>query len=259
MAAEWTRFRWLGVAAVAVTSLSGSGCGSQPLAPEDELSMSMTSAQFIYRWSAGDEAPDSAYQERHLAWVTAQLGLTPGAPLEYHKYRDLAHLKRVTGHTQGTGFAEAGTYRFHTIWPMDNHEYVHSLVTTLVGTPPSLFNEGVAVAHHGASLSGSFDGDPLWNGGSVHARVRSIRAANRLPDLDDIIESEAFSKKDSDVTYPVAGSFVRYLIDQAGVAPFLEFVAHCPRDASAATVHARFRDEYGEELDSWWAAWLEWL
>ena len=148
---------------------------------------------------------------------------------------------------------------FHTIWPRDNHEYVHSLVTSLVGISPALFDEGIAVAHHGASLSGSFEGDPLWNGGSAHARVRSLRATMQLPALNAIIENEAFEREDPNVTYPVAGSFVRYLIDQAGTTPLLTFIARCPRDASASQVRAHFRDAFGDDLDAWWARWLAWL
>ena len=80
----WVRFRRGGLVA-ALAILMGGGCSSEPLAPGDELSMSMMSAHFLYMWSPGDEAPDSVYQERHFAWVTAQLGLVPMALLEYHK------------------------------------------------------------------------------------------------------------------------------------------------------------------------------
>lgn len=245
--------------ACALGGASVGGCGSDPLGPEDQLSSTAGSAHFRYRWSSGDLMPDSTYQERHLAWVSAQLGLTPAEPLEYHKYRDREHLVRVTGHTDGTGFAETGTYRFHTIWRTDNHEYIHALVTSLVGTPPGLFNEGVAVAYHGASLSGSFEGDPLWNGGSVHAAVRSIRAAARLPDIDDILENGAFARANPEISYPVAGSFVRYLIDQAGVVPFLTLVTRCPRDAPSTRIRDQFTGVYGADIDSWWTHWLEWL
>lgn len=216
----------------------------------------MSSASFVYHWSDDDQAPDSAYQERHLAWVRERLGVDPTRRLEYFKYRDTEQLERITGHHLGTGFAEVGTYRFHTIWPKDNHEYVHALVIAEVGLSPAFFNEGIAVAHHGASISGDFDGEPLWNGGPVGERVQALNAAGNLPALDDLLESADFAEIDGDITYPVVGSFVRYLLDESGPDPLLALIASCPWDASAATVRARFAEAYGESIDAAWSRWL---
>jgi len=134
---------------------------------------------------------------------------------------------------------------------------MHALVSAEVGAPPALFNEGIAVAHHGASIVGSFDGDPLWNGGSARDHVRALRSAGELPDLSDVLGNADFQALDPNVTYPVAGLFVRYLLDEEGAAPLLTFVASCPRDANGATIRARFREAYGGvELDAWWEGWL---
>jgi hypothetical protein len=235
------------------------GCGGGPTDPAAELSSSTRSANFVYRWSPGDEPPDTVYQERHLAWVSAELGVEPTHPLEYHKYRDADHLRSLTGHTAGTGFAEEGSYRFHTVWPKDNHEYVHVLILTEVGGPPALFGEGIAVAHHGASISGDFDGDPLWNGSPVRPQVRAMRDAGTLPALDAFIENLDFQSLDIDTGYPAAGSFVRHLLDMHGAVPLLSFVSRCPRDADASTVRSLFLEAYGRALDDAWAAWLTWL
>jgi hypothetical protein len=245
--------------ALMATVLAIGACGTDPLDPTVELSRTMRSANFVYHWSPGDEAPDSIYQERHLAWLTSELGVRPTRRFEYFKYRDVEQLRRITGHTQGTGFAEEGNYRFHTIWPKDNHEYVHALILAEVGTPPALFDEGIAVAHHGASISGAFDGDPLWNGEPVRMRVRAIRDGHELPSLDALLPNLDFQKVDPNVAYPVAGSFVRHLIDETGPVPLLSLIADCPRNASAATIRARFRDAYGEEIDTAWGRWLDWL
>jgi hypothetical protein len=42
--------------------------------PGGGLPETMTSSNFVYHRSSGDQAPDTAYQERHLAWVEASNG-----------------------------------------------------------------------------------------------------------------------------------------------------------------------------------------
>ncbi len=232
-------------------------CGSQPIAPGDQLVGRLESAHFVYLHAIGDGV-DTVFQERHFAWATRKLELVPDGKLVYHKYRDRAHLERLTGH-RTNGFAEPRTYRFHTIWPLDNHEYVHALFTTLVGEPPALFNEGVAVAHHGASVEGEFDGEPLWNGESVHDLARRFRAQGTLPGLSDLVSSRRFRELDDRITYPVAGSFVRFLIDEGGIDAFKHFAAGTDADGDAATVEADFRKAYGESLPAWWERWRAFL
>jgi hypothetical protein len=113
-----------------------------------------------YLFSAGDGV-DTATHEAHYRWLIGALGVDPGVKLQYHKYRDRAHLQRVTGRATN-GFAEPGTPRFHTIWPWDNHEGVHALVILTLGHPPALFNEAAAVAHQTNPRAG--DTLARWNG-----------------------------------------------------------------------------------------------
>ena len=44
-------------------------------------------------------------------------------------------MQALTGRSTN-GFAEPGTTRFHTIWPTDNHEVVHTIVILHLGFPP---------------------------------------------------------------------------------------------------------------------------
>lgn len=242
-----------------VACVASTACGTDPVDPFVELSASATSTHFEYHWTPGDEPPDTVYQERHLAWLVSKLGVEPSQPLVYLKYRDQQQLAELTGHTQGTGFAEPGTYRFHTVWPKDNHEYIHAIITAEIGTPPAFLNEGVAVAHHGASFTGPLDGDPLWNGSPVRPQVRSLRDSGLVPALDVLLENLPFQQIDGGVSYPVAGSFVRYLIDEEGPEKLLLLVSRSPRDASKSSLRTIFRDVYGVEIDGVWAEWLAWL
>lgn len=248
--------------ALAVASAALQACGGDdPIAPDDALTLQMESTHFSYYWSDGDQPVDTAYQERHLAWLIGKLGITPDGPIRYNKYRSVEHLSRVTGHGAGNGFAEPESRRFHTIWPMDQHEYVHVLFNGQVGTMPPLFSEGVAVAHHGASFQGSFEGDPLWSGRSAHDIARSSLRSGELPPLTGLAHWDDWNDYDSRSTYPWAGSFVRHLIDTEGVEKLKELARRAGGggDSRERTLE-NFRSVYGmtlDEADALWRTWLE--
>jgi hypothetical protein len=150
------------------------------------------------------------------------LQLQPSPRLDYYKYRDRGHLKALTGRDTN-GFADAGTTRFHTIWPTDNHEGVHTVVILQMGHPPPLFTEGIAVAHQTNPPQGILR--PRWNGTDLHVLARQYDAAGRLAALRSLLRSSDFFDFDSNVMYPCAGSFVLYLIDSQGLVPLKKYFA----------------------------------
>lgn len=235
-----------------VCALLLAGCDG-PAAPRagDALTVRTESAHLVY-YSAPGDAADPAWQEGYYDWVTAALQLNPGQKLEYHKYRNRAHLERMTG--RGTnGFAEPGTRRFHTIWPRDNHEMVHVLVILELGHPPALFNEGVAVAHQMIPDEGVLYAQ--WNRRNVHAISAEYVAAGRVPPLAQLLESPDFFRFDEALTYPVAGSFVRFLIDRYGLERFRSYLRGRSFDDGAEQTRAAFQAAYGRTLDTAWAEW----
>lgn len=236
--------------AIAACDASTSGPG-----PNDQLSARIESPTHSYRFSASDVV-DTATHEAHYRWLLGALGVDPAVKLEYHKYRDRAHLQRMTGRATN-GFAEPGTPRFHTIWPWDNHEGVHALVTLTLGHPPALFNEGVAVAHQTNPRAG--DTVARWNGEPVHAIAARLDAAGQLPTLAVLLESPSFFSHAEGVVYPVAGSWVRYLIDERGMAPFESYLSNASFNASAAQTRSAFLTAYGVTLDAEWERWREFL
>jgi hypothetical protein len=130
---------------------------------EDKLTKHISSIHFDYYYSENDkDIIDTTWQEKYYNWLIDTLNLESEIKLEYYKYRDREHLKRVTGR-ETNGFGEIGTKRFHTIWKVDSHESVHLIVTLLIGHPPAIFNEGIAVAHQ-ADYFKYPDFIPGWNG-----------------------------------------------------------------------------------------------
>lgn len=256
------RGRWRGLAArrrawVLGLLAGAAACEGDVTVPEESLPRQGESQHFAY-FSTSPGQVDTAYQERHYAWVVTKLALSYPGKIGYYRYADRAHLERATGKVTN-GFAEPEKGRFHSIWPTDNHEYVHVLFASQVGLPSALFTEGVAVAHQGASFTGSFDGPPLWNGSSVNQLARKHLAEGTLPSLDQLVESNRFRSHDSQMTYPIAGSFVRYLIDQAGVERFKQFAARSGNTDSQRTIESDFQAVYGESLASWWSRWHAFL
>jgi hypothetical protein len=106
----------------------------------------------------------------------------------------------------------------------------------------------------GAAPAGDFVAK--WNGTPVHPRARQLRQARRLVPIADLLETSGFRRFDADVTYPQAGSFVRYLLDTYG----LDFWKHhCGKggpDETASSLRAHFESVYGRSVDGVEADWL---
>jgi hypothetical protein len=236
---------------IVLASLAIAGCRGDSLDPEDALSARHESAHYVYLHAA-DDAVNSAMQEQYHEWLVDQLDVELDEKLEYRKYRDRAHMRAVTGRNTN-GFADPGTVRFHTIWPFDNHESVHSVVTMHIGHPPALFNEGIAVAHQAL-----FSGNQFvlrWNGRHPDDIAAEQLRAGQLPALDQVLESPRFFDRDEVVMYPIAGSFVRYLIAEHGLSPLKAYFGNSAFTHSAAQTRTAFLAAYGMTVDDAWAAW----
>jgi hypothetical protein len=231
-------------------------CDSPSTPPaDDRLSVWTESEHLVYYAAPGDQV-DTVWQEGYYRWVTAALQVSPGQKLEFRKYRNREHIKRLTGR-ETNGFAEPGTIRFHTIWPIDNHEMVHTLVILGMGHPPALFNEGIAVAHQTIPAEAIFYAQ--WNRRNVHAISAEHLAAGRLPPLDRLIASRDFFEESTELTYPISGSFVRFLIDHHGLARMRAYLQGRNFEDGAAATRAAFQAAYGLTLDAAWAEWRAFL
>lgn len=225
------------------------------IGPEDELTRILESEHYTYRMSPGDQV-DTLWQETYHDWLTAELGITARRKIEFYKYRDRSQLKRLTGEDTN-GFAEPAAYRIHTIWPFDNHEVVHTVAVDRWGSTPALFSEGFAVAHQTVPLRNIYE--PHWSGTAVHDLARQYLADDRIPALDQLLESTGFRRFDPEITYPLAGSFVRYLIDTDGLDRVVEFISRSGSDDRADATRANFQAAFGQEVEEAWGRWLTFL
>jgi hypothetical protein len=162
----------------------------------------------------------------------------------------------VTGRSTN-GFAEPGTTRFHTIWPTDNHEVVHTVVILQIGHPPSLFTEGIAVAHQMDPVRGVLT--PRWNGAELDDLARTYDSTGRLPPVSSLMTGPDFFRFDANMTYPCSGSFVRYLLDRYGLDRFRSYASSAAFDDAAGVTETRFQAAYGRSVQALWDEWLAYI
>lgn len=228
------------------------------IAEEDKLTVTFSSKHFAYFQSESDvDILDTVWQEKYYEWMVEQLDIIVTEKIQYYKYRDKAHKERLTG-TTGNGFAEIGTYKFHTIWKADNHECVHVVVTQLIGQPPALFNEGIAVAHSANYLIRP-NFVPCWNSQDFNKLSKYYKQNGNMPSLDKLLGTITFGDYDSNITYPIAGSFIRFLIDQYGIIKMKSFISTSGFYDTKDKFHNDFYDTYGKTIESAWAEWDDFI
>jgi len=239
----------------AVVTALAIACGSETTSPEEALPVRLESAHGIYLMASGDSV-DVEAQEAYYVWLLDRVDIALPEPLRYFKYRNRRHLREVTGEDTN-GFAEIGNFRFHSIWPMDNHESVHALVSSALNLAPAFFNEGIAVAHQ--TLPHLDVLEPVWNGEPLDVIARRANTEGTLPPLDALLENRDFFEHGTDFIYPIAGSFVHYLIRLHGYAPLKQLFLDSSFGQSRGELRTAFQRAYGIELDLAWSNWLEFL
>jgi hypothetical protein len=234
------------------------GCGGSPTAPGATAALSerLESEHYVFAYAAGDRV-DAEWQEVFHRWATEALGVSPTQRITYNKYTSRAHMGQVVGVSNTNAYADGPRFAIHTLWPTDNHEVVH-LYSYPWGMPVALFTEGLAVAFQ--ANPAAQDLVPKWNGTPIHELARRFRASGRLLPIGQLAATSGFRQYDSSVTYPEAGSFVRFLIDQRGLDPIKRLFASVTADSGADTVRRQVETIYGtslEELEREWLAFLD--
>jgi hypothetical protein len=118
----------------------------------------------------------------------------------------------------------------------------------------ALWSEGMAVAFQMNAPAGDFTA--RWNGTPVHAAARQFRQQGRLVAIADLLETAGFRRFDDGVTYPQAGSFVRYLLDTHGLGAWKRLYALGGPADSASLVRDHFESVYGRSIGEIERDWL---
>ena len=227
----------------------GGGSPTSPSAPP--LSQSVETPSYLFQYSQGDRV-DAAWQESFHAWAIQALQVSVPRRITYNKYMSRDHMGELTGTYTTNAFADRSAFAIHTMWPVDNHEIIHLFGSTF-GDPVALWSEGMAVAFTVNAPAGEFVAQ--WNGTPVHLRARQLQQAGRLVPIADLLETRGFRRVDSEVTYPQAGSFVRYLLDTYGLGPWKQLYGKGGPNDPASDLRAHFESVYGRTVEGVEADW----
>jgi len=161
------------------------------------------SGRYAYRTLPGDAITDKQerFNDESYRIVTAFLGREDAPEVIYHKYPSVEVKAEYTGRG---GNAHAGPSEIHSVWGMDRHEIVHVLATTW-GDPPALLAEGLAVRLSGA-----------WQNRPVHEGAAKALTDGAWVPLTEIVGSAAFRQRRDEVTYPIAGALVEWILAAHG-------------------------------------------
>ncbi len=227
-------------AAVAVVGLMAQAAAAQTLPGFRQ--MAGTSRVAFFSRNGGDfgsrQRADVKRTDAFLARMEKTLEQPLAAPISYYTHERPEDIAAQTG-VYAYGLTRVGDSVVHSTATYHPHELVHAVAGGL-GNPGRFWHEGLAVA---------LGDEGRWNGRPVDALARARAAAI---DRKQIVNS--FDSLPADVAYPVAGSFVRHLIDREGLPKLIGFFRSCPQGVN---VDAAFLRTYGRSFQAAFAEWQQ--
>jgi len=182
---------------------------------------------------------DAAKNQRFLDETSRLLGVQVESKKAYYRYAWSEELAFVVGPAAASASgAYMATGDIHSTKEFDAHEIVHRVAFEL-GNPGALFQEGLAVELGDGGRYGKAKVDELARrlAGGVAFRTLLDRFGSLAPE----------------VRYPLAGSFVRFLIARHGMDKLAELFRGC---ADERARDAQFARVMGSSLDEAGRAWL---
>jgi len=253
-----------------ILAATGVACTNSPVSPSPSnvrrplllLSERLETVHFLFFYSPGDRIEVDRLEAYHR-WATAYLSVTVPRRIEYYKYRQLEDAFCADTLTAAEclrigagGMSNTSLLRIYTSEPYHPHECFH-IYTRQIGSPPTFFNEGMATAHIVDPFNNDF-APRAWSypGSEPLADVaRRYYAAGRLVPVETLLTGNAWGQAPADLTYPEAGSFVRFLIDAYGLEPMKEVFRVIPYTDPPEVILTKFEGIYGMSLRAAEAEW----
>src|SRR5258708_4149311 len=172
--------------------------------------------------------------EQYVAKVEELLGERLSGRADYYRYGSAEEIQFATGqYAAGLTYATSGPGQIHSMKAFHPHEIVH-LVAERLGNPGTFFHEGLAVA---------IGDEARWGGKSVNAIAKDLVKAGKLTSVSALVNQ--FDRMNPQSAYPVAGSFVAFLIKTQGIAKTAQFFRAC----SGGNTATAFQLTFGLRLD----------
>jgi hypothetical protein len=184
---------------------------------------------------------DAGASQRFLEETSRKLGVRLEGKRAYYRYSWPEELAFVLGRAaSGANGAYTATGDVHSIKAFDAHEIVHR-VAFEIGDPGSLLQEGLAVE--------------LGDGGRYERTNVDAVTGRLVRQVEFRTLADRFSSLAPEVRYPLAGSFVHFLIKRHGIAKVAELFRACrnaqARDTEFAKIMGQSLDDAGRD---WTAA-----
>ena len=212
------------------------------------------SKHFIYYTQPGQTIPDWAVELHEVTYakVTELFPAARAPKIEYYRYPSQINLGRAFGHSwKGYATQTDEGSAVHSVQSCHPHEVIHA-ITFVVGRPPALFEEGVAVA---------YDWRFAVDEGDVHALARRKLVQQKPLPLYSFLTTREFQAYDSPTVYVEAGSFVKYLIDTHGPGKMRSLFS-LPRHSDLEEIKTAFQEIYGQSVSEtekeWWTFLRAW-
>jgi hypothetical protein len=217
---------------------------------------------FCFKGSTSEKEIEKIAEQREKGFreICRFLGKDSDVRIRMILFEDGATKYSNTGH-QGAGWAFGNTVVeiYNEKERLDPyHETTHVLMRPY-GSPPALFNEGLAVymserlgAHALKSMGGAES--------SVYERVRQLNGKGQLIELEELLTYNEIGsgKTNPPVAYPEAASFVKFLIDTYDKDKFLKAYKTLRNSSDKATQQQNVKaleKIYGKSLDELKTEW----
>jgi hypothetical protein len=182
---------------------------------------------------------DAAKNQRFLDEVSGKLGAKVEDKKAYYRYQWSEELAFVVGPAAASASgAYMATGDIHSTKELDQHEIVHRAAFAM-GDPGALFQEGLAVELGDQGRYGKAKVDELAKKAVGRVAFRTL--------------ADEFTTLAPEVRYPLAGSFVKFLIARHGLAKLSELFGACKNERAR---DAQFAQVFGVTLDAAGADWL---
>jgi len=156
---------------------------------------------------------NSAYDDN-----ATYLGITLDRPIDVYLYPTRDVRRHMTA--RDFGFAMVTEYEVHSLWAADEqqspgHEVVHVLTGNGWGDPSTGSGQAPAEALLGEGIAVWLD----HSGRDHHRQAADLLASGKLLPIRDIL-GDGWFQHDGAITYPEAGSFVGFMLENLGVRKF---------------------------------------
>ncbi len=163
-------------------------------------------------------------QENARKKIIDFLGLQSDRKIIYFLYPS-NQIKAEAMGDDGNGNADTKRFEIHAVYNekvkcIGAHEDTHLLAHDL-GLPPQLFREGLAEYM-----------SETWHGKTHDDWAKEFIASGRLAEIKDWINDDVWYEIDDRLSYPMAGSFIRFVIDKYGRDKFIELYSSMNKDLS---------------------------